>query len=39
MASGPQSDDVAAAGLAGGTQQPLFRVPLNVHRDGLFTQR
>lgn len=33
------SDDVAAAGLAGGAQQPLLGVPLDVHRDGLFAQR
>lgn len=30
---------MAAAGLAGGAQQPLLGVPLDVHRDGLFAQR
>lgn len=35
---GAQSDDVAAAGRAGGAQQPVLGAALDVHRDGLLTQ-
>lgn len=33
------SYDLAAAGLAGCAQQPLLWVTLDVHRDGLVTER
>ena len=34
-----RSDDMAAAGGAGGAEQPFLAAALDVHGDGLFAQR
>lgn len=33
------SYDLTAAGLAGGAEEPLLGAALDVHRDGLVTER